>query len=54
MPSTIPPMPITERTEPTTSISRGPVYGTLRTSLMPDSTHPMMTTSSANPTRQDR
>ena len=36
MPSTIPPMPTTDSTDPTTSTDRGPVYGTSRTSLMPD------------------
>jgi hypothetical protein len=30
------------------------VYGTSRTSLIPDSTMAMITASSANPTRQDK
>ena len=36
------------------STPRGPVYGTSRTSLMPDSTTAMTTTSSRNATRHDR
>ena len=47
-------MPRTDRTAPTTSTPRGPVYGASRTSLMPDSTTAMMPTSSRNPTRHDR
>ena len=35
-------MPTTDRTAPTTSTSRGPVYGTSWTSLMPDSTTAMI------------
>ena len=47
-------MPITDRTAPTASTSRGPVYGTSRTSLSPDSTTAMTTASRRNPTRHDR
>ena len=36
--STMPPMPTTDRTAPTASTCRSPVYGASRTSLMPDST----------------
>ena len=47
-------MPSTEKTAPTTSICRGPVYGHVLTSLMFTSTTAMMTTSSRNPTRHER
>lgn len=50
----MPPMPSTDRTAPTTSTSRGPVWGTSWTREIPDSTTAMTTTSSRNPTRQDR
>ena len=50
----MPPMPTTDRTAPTESTCRGPVYGTSWTSLMPDSTIAMITTSSRNATRHDR
>jgi hypothetical protein len=52
--STIPPIPHTDGTAPTASTRRWPVYGTSRTSLMPDSTTAMTTTSRRNPIRQDR
>ena len=39
MPSTTPPMPMTESAAPTASIWRGPVYFTSRTSRMPDKHH---------------
>ena len=54
MPSTTPPMPTTDRTAPTLSISREPVYATSLTSRIWLSTTAMMTTSRAKPTRQDR
>ena len=44
----------TERTAPTKSILRGPVYGTSLTRRIWDNTTRMMTTSSPNPTRHDR
>ncbi len=45
---------MTERIAPTTSICRGPVYATSRTSLIWDNTIAMTTTSRAKPTRHDR
>ena len=50
----MPPMPTTDRTAPTTSTSRGPVYGDVANE--PDARQHDRddTTSSANPTRQDR
>ena len=54
MPSTMPPMPSTDRTAPTTSTRRNPVYSTSWMSLMPDSTTAMMTSSSTNAIRHDR
>ena len=50
----MPPIPTTDRTDPTRSNSRGPVYGTSLTSRTPDSTIAMTTTSSANATRHER
>ena len=47
-------MPNTERAAPTRSICLGPVYGTSWTSLIPERTIAMITTSSRNPIRQDR
>ena len=47
-------MPSTERIAPTTSIWRGPVYGTSWTSLIWDSTTAITTTSSPKPTRHER
>ena len=47
-------MPMTDRTAPTTSTWREPVYGTSRTSLIWLRTIAMMRTSNANPTRHDR
>ena len=54
MPSTMPPMPMTDRIAPTRSMWRDPVYGTSRTRPIPESTIAMITASSRNPTRQDR
>ena len=47
-------MPTAERIAPTTSTPLEPVYGTSFTSLMPESTMPMITTSPKNATRQER
>ena len=52
--STSPPIPRTDRTAPTRSISRFPVYGTSLTSRLPSNTIAMTTTSSRNATRYDR
>ena len=46
IPSTMPPIPTTDRTAPTRSTCREPVYGTSWTSSMPDRTIAMMTASS--------
>ena len=54
MPSTMPPIPSTERTAPIGSTWRSPVYGASRTRLMLNRTTAMITTSSANPTRHER
>ena len=53
-PAPTPPMPSTERTAPTASTCRAPVYGTSLTSPICDSTTAMITASSRKPTRQDR
>ena len=50
----MPPMPTTERMAAPASKVRGPVYGASLTSLMPDKTTAMMTTSSKNASRHDR
>ena len=47
-------MPKTDRTAPTASTSRDPVYATSRTRPIPDSTITMTTTSSPKATRYDR
>ena len=47
-------MPTTDRTAPTGSTSRGPVYGTSWTKPIPPSTIAMITTSRPKPTRHDR
>ena len=54
IPSTRPPMPSADRTAPTRSISRGPVYGTSFTCRVPTRTIAMITTSPANAIRHDR
>ena len=48
------PCPAPTGSRPTRSMPRGPVYGTSLTIRMPDSTTPMTTSSSRNPTRHDR
>jgi hypothetical protein len=50
----MPPMPTAESSAPTQSTPRGPVYGTSRTSLMPDSTIAITRSSSRNAIRHDR
>ncbi len=49
MPRTTPPMPRTERTAPTASTSRDPVYGTSLTRPTPDSTTAMITSLEQEP-----
>ena len=50
----MPPIPITEKSAPTRSIDREPVYGTSFTRPIPASTIAMMTASPRKPTRQER
>ena len=52
-PTTRPPIPTTERTAPTTSTDRSPVYGTSRMPRLPSSTAAMMSASIRKPTRHD-
>ena len=47
-------MPSADRTAPTTSIPRGPVYGTSFTARVPTSTIAMITTSPTNAIRHER
>jgi hypothetical protein len=54
IPSTTPPIPTAERIAPTTSMRLSPVYGTSWTSLMPERTIAMITTSPRKPTRHER
>ena len=54
IPSTMPPMPRTDRTAPTTSIRRSPMYGTSRMSPLPATTTMITMSSPRKPTRHDR